>query len=362
MLRRVPTRQLPGPTGLIRPLRALRNVASLEWWGCGLRSPSRTWKIFAIVFGIAAASVPVLAFNAWVKSHGEDEASLTAGLGAGTRRGADRAGDRGHPGPFRPRRRQLQAAAYRGDAPRRLADRSGEGNDADRRQRPDRLQRHRRAGPAAGHRHDRDREPRLHARPGAGGGRALPAGAQNGASGQACNRCARAGEPAAAAGVDPRRAAERLAAADVRRRRADRGSRATAGRSLGAALRPAALAGLWHQRGRFAAAQRPDRKPRQPEPHRRGGDRHGRHRDPAVHVLPSRAQAAPQTDRRPRPGDPRRGIRAVLPAGGRYPDRQAAERRSSGALAQAQWNDPRARGLRRAGGNQRARASISRAR
>jgi sensor c-di-GMP phosphodiesterase-like protein len=43
-----------------------------------LRSPSRTWKIFAIVFGIAAASVPVLAFNAWVKSHGEDEASLTA--------------------------------------------------------------------------------------------------------------------------------------------------------------------------------------------------------------------------------------------------------------------------------------------
>jgi len=48
-----------------------------------LRSPSRTWKIFAIVFGIAAASVPVLAFNAWVKSHGEDEASLTAGWALG---------------------------------------------------------------------------------------------------------------------------------------------------------------------------------------------------------------------------------------------------------------------------------------
>ena len=43
-----------------------------------LRSPSRTWKIFAIVVGIVAAGAPVLAFNWWIKSHGEDEASLTA--------------------------------------------------------------------------------------------------------------------------------------------------------------------------------------------------------------------------------------------------------------------------------------------
>ena len=292
MLRRVPTRQLPGPTGLIRPLRALRNVAC---WNGGaavcvlLVARGRSLR--------SSSALPPQAFPSLRSMVGQKSRRgrglAHRRLGAGTCRGADRAGDLGHQGPFRPRRRQLQAAAYRGDAPHRLADRSGEGNDADRRQRPDRLQRHRRAGPAAGHRHDRDREPRLHARPGAGGGRALPAGAQNGASGQACHRGARAGEPAAAAGVDPRRAAERLGAADVRRRRADRGSRATAGRSLGAALRPAALAGLWHQRGRFAAAQRPDRKSRQPEPHRRGGDRHGRHRDPAVHVLPSRAQSGP---------------------------------------------------------------------
>ena len=43
-----------------------------------MRSPSRTWKIFAIVVGIVAAGAPVLAFNWWIKSHGEDEASLTA--------------------------------------------------------------------------------------------------------------------------------------------------------------------------------------------------------------------------------------------------------------------------------------------
>ena len=43
-----------------------------------LRSPTRTWTIFAIVVGVVAAGVPVLAFNWWLKSHGEDEASLTA--------------------------------------------------------------------------------------------------------------------------------------------------------------------------------------------------------------------------------------------------------------------------------------------
>jgi sensor c-di-GMP phosphodiesterase-like protein len=43
-----------------------------------LRSPSRTWTIFAIVVGAVAAGAPVLAFNWWLKSHGEDEASLTA--------------------------------------------------------------------------------------------------------------------------------------------------------------------------------------------------------------------------------------------------------------------------------------------
>jgi sensor c-di-GMP phosphodiesterase-like protein len=61
----------------------LAQCRGLEWWGCGLRSPSRTWKIFAIVFGVAAASVPVLAFNWWLKSHGEDEASLTAAWALG---------------------------------------------------------------------------------------------------------------------------------------------------------------------------------------------------------------------------------------------------------------------------------------
>ncbi|MBX9847050.1 MAG: EAL domain-containing protein [Xanthobacteraceae bacterium] len=48
-----------------------------------MRSPTRTWKIFAIVVGIVAAGVPVLAFNWWVKSHGEDEASLTAAWALG---------------------------------------------------------------------------------------------------------------------------------------------------------------------------------------------------------------------------------------------------------------------------------------
>jgi sensor c-di-GMP phosphodiesterase-like protein len=43
-----------------------------------LRSPSRTWTIFAIVVGAVVAGAPVLAFNWWLKSHGEDEASLTA--------------------------------------------------------------------------------------------------------------------------------------------------------------------------------------------------------------------------------------------------------------------------------------------
>jgi sensor c-di-GMP phosphodiesterase-like protein len=48
-----------------------------------LRSPTRTWTIFAIVFGIFAAGAPVLAFNWWLKSHGEDEASLTAAWALG---------------------------------------------------------------------------------------------------------------------------------------------------------------------------------------------------------------------------------------------------------------------------------------
>ncbi|MBX9825076.1 MAG: EAL domain-containing protein [Xanthobacteraceae bacterium] len=48
-----------------------------------MRSPRRTWNIFAIVFGIFAAGVPVLAFNWWLKSHGEDEASLTAAWALG---------------------------------------------------------------------------------------------------------------------------------------------------------------------------------------------------------------------------------------------------------------------------------------
>lgn len=39
--------------------------------------------MFAIVVGVAAAGVPVLAFNWWVKSHGEDEVSLTAAWALG---------------------------------------------------------------------------------------------------------------------------------------------------------------------------------------------------------------------------------------------------------------------------------------
>jgi sensor c-di-GMP phosphodiesterase-like protein len=48
-----------------------------------LRSPNRTWKIFAIVSGIFVAGVPILAFNGWLASHGEDEASLTAAWALG---------------------------------------------------------------------------------------------------------------------------------------------------------------------------------------------------------------------------------------------------------------------------------------
>jgi sensor c-di-GMP phosphodiesterase-like protein len=52
--------------------------------GLPLRSPRhRKWKVVAIVFGILAASVPVLMLNAWLRNQGEDEASVTAAWALG---------------------------------------------------------------------------------------------------------------------------------------------------------------------------------------------------------------------------------------------------------------------------------------
>jgi hypothetical protein len=320
-----------------------------------LRSPSRTWKIFAIVFGIAAASVPVLAFNAWVKSHGEDEASLTAGWALG------------------------HAEAQIGQAIAAIQDLSGRGVDSCK---PPHIEAMRRT--------------------------ALQTGPVKeitliGANGQIA--CSDTGAQARPQVIVTIATANRDFMLDLVRVADERFLRV---RKMGhldkpaiAALVPASL--LLPQvsihggplsgslRLAFAGgAQIAEAGPPQ------GGaweQHYARQRSQAYGIsaavsLPNNGLIASHDSlnrigvvvtgtaaivillftffrlvrkrprkpiAEPRPGDPRRGIRAVLPAGGRYPDRQDGECRSSGALAQAQWNDPRARGLRRAGRNQRAR-------